>query len=57
MAPITISARSTHTSYFAELDFKYNTRKITDSARTVSGIKKMEGKRLMLRSPKSRAGA
>ena len=44
--------------YFAELDFKYNTRKITDGARTVSGIKKIEGKRLMLRRPKSqRAGA
>lgn len=39
--------------YFAELDFKYNTRRITDGARTVSGIKRMEGKRLMLRSPKA----
>ena len=51
-----ISRKHAHL-YFAELDFKYNTRKITDGARTVSGIKKMEGKRLMLRSPKSRAGA
>ena len=35
--------------YFAELDHKYSTRGVTDGARTVSGIKKMEGKRLMLR--------
>jgi transposase-like protein len=38
--------------YVAELDFKYNTRKGTDGARTVQGIKKMEGKRLMLHPPK-----
>lgn len=38
--------------YFAELDFKYNTRKITDGARTVDGILKIEGKRLMYRKPK-----
>jgi transposase-like protein len=37
--------------YLAELDFKYNTRKATDGARTVSGIKLVEGKRLMLRRP------
>jgi hypothetical protein len=37
--------------YLAELDYKYNTRKATDGARTVSGIKLMEGKRLMLRRP------
>ena len=36
--------------YFSELDYKYNTRKSTDGARTVSGIKRMEGKRLVLRS-------
>ena len=41
--------------YFSELDFKYNTRKVTDGARTVSGIKKMEGKRLMLRRPERQA--
>ncbi|MGP8173681.1 MAG: IS1595 family transposase [Terracidiphilus sp.] len=43
-----------HTAlYFAELDHKYNTRKLTDGERTVQGIKGMEGKRLMLRTPKS----
>ena len=40
--------------YFAELDYKYNTRKVTDGERTVAGIQKMEGKRLMLRSPKAK---
>lgn len=39
--------------YMAELDYKYNTRKVTDGARTASGIKLVEGKRLMLRRPKS----
>jgi hypothetical protein len=39
--------------YFAELDHKYNTRKLTDGERTVAGIKGMEGKRLMLRTPKN----
>lgn len=39
--------------YFAELDHKYNTRKLTDGERTVLGIQRMEGKRLMLRPPKS----
>src|SRR6266481_900037 len=39
--------------YFAELDYKYNTRKMSDGARTASGIRKMEGKRLMLRQPKA----
>ncbi len=39
--------------YFSEIDYKYNTRKTTDGARTVGGIKKMEGKRLMLRRPKA----
>jgi transposase-like protein len=38
--------------YFAELDHKYNTRKMTDGERTVSAIRRMEGKRLMLRTPK-----
>lgn len=33
--------------YTAELDFKYNTRKETDGARTTQGIRRMEGKRLM----------
>ena len=39
--------------YFAELDHKYNTRTVTDGERTVMGIKGMEGKRLMLRTPKN----
>jgi transposase-like protein len=39
--------------YFAELDHKYNTRRLTDGERTVIGIKGMEGKRLMLRTPKN----
>jgi transposase-like protein len=38
--------------YFAEIDHKYNTRKMTDGERTVSAIRRMEGKRLMLRTPK-----
>ena len=37
--------------YLAELDYKYNTRKETDGARTVGGIQKIAGKRLMLRRP------
>ena len=43
--------------YFAELDFKYNTRKVTDGERTVEAIKKIEGKRLMLKRPKAAGGA
>lgn len=39
--------------YFAELDYKHNTRKETDGARTVQGIQGMSGKRLMLRRPKA----
>lgn len=39
--------------YLAELDYKYNTRKDTDGARTVASIKRISGKRLMLRRPKS----
>jgi transposase-like protein len=39
--------------YLAELDHKYNTRKLTDGERTVLGIKRMEGKRLMLHPPKA----
>lgn len=38
--------------YLAELDYKYNARIITDSARTIGGIQKMAGKRLMLCTPK-----
>ena len=39
--------------YVAELDFKYNTRKETDGARTVQGIGRIEGKRLMMHRPKA----
>lgn len=42
--------------YFSELDYKYNTRKVTDGERTVVGIQKMEGKRLMLRQSKENVG-
>ncbi len=38
--------------YLAELDFKYNTRKMSDGERTVDAIPKIVGKRLMLRRPK-----
>ena len=34
--------------YLAEFDFRYTTRGDTDGARTVAGLKKIEGKRLML---------
>ena len=37
-----------HTNlYFAELDYKYNTREETDGKRTVGAIRKVEGKRVM----------
>jgi transposase-like protein len=38
--------------YCAELDFRYNGRKISDDERTVKAIKGAEGKRLMLKEPK-----
>ena len=41
--------------YLAELDYKYNTRKMTDGARTANGIQKLVGKRLMLRRPNGQA--
>jgi hypothetical protein len=43
--------------YLAELDHKYNTRGVTDGTRTIVAIQKFEGKRLMLRRPKSRTQA
>lgn len=43
--------------YFAELDYKYNTRKETDGVRTVQGIQGMSGKRLMLRRSKQKVVA
>jgi len=42
--------------YFAELDFKYNTRKVTDGERTVEALRLIEGKRLMLKRPKAATG-
>ena len=39
--------------YVAELDFKYNTRQSTDGERTVQGIGRIEGKRLMMYRPKA----
>ena len=38
--------------YLAELDYKYNARKMTDGARTVNGIPRLVGRRLMLRRAK-----
>lgn len=40
--------------YLAELDFKYNTRALTDGKRTDEAIPKIVGKRLMLRSPRTK---
>lgn len=39
--------------YLAEFDFRYSHRDVTDGERTVVGLKKIEGKRLMLRRSKS----
>lgn len=38
--------------YLGEFDFRYNTRTLTDGQRTIQGISKAEGKRMMLRRPK-----
>jgi transposase-like protein len=37
--------------YLAEFDHRHNCREMTDGERTVQGLKKVEGKRLMLRAP------
>lgn len=37
--------------YLAEFDFRYNHREINDGARTIKGLQKVEGKRLVLRRP------
>ncbi len=39
--------------YLSEFDFRYNTRTLTDGDRTISGIKKVEGKRLVLKPCRS----
>lgn len=38
--------------YLAEFDFRYSERDTTDGARMNEGVRKVEGKRLMLASPK-----
>lgn len=40
--------------YLAEFDFRYNHRKIRDGERTLAGLKRVEGKRLMLHRPSAR---
>ena len=37
--------------YLAEFDHRHNFRNVTDGERTVQGLKKVEGKRLMYRQP------
>jgi transposase-like protein len=39
--------------YCAEFDFRYNTRKLTDTERTAEAVKGARGKRLMYRQPSS----
>jgi transposase-like protein len=39
--------------YLNEFDFRYNHRKVNDSERTLLALRATEGKRLMLRQPKS----
>lgn len=39
--------------YLGEFDFRYNTRTVSDGQRTIEGIRKAEGKRMMLRRPKA----
>lgn len=41
--------------YLAEFDFRYNHRTVNDGVRTIAGLKKVEGKRLMLRQPSARS--
>jgi len=41
--------------YLAEFDFRYNHRAVSDGERTIAGLKKVAGKRLMLRQPNARA--
>jgi transposase-like protein len=41
--------------YLAEFDYRYNTRKETDSMRTIQSLKASEGKRLMLRDSRGQA--
>jgi transposase-like protein len=41
--------------YLGEFDFRYNHREVTDGERTNAGLKKIDGKRLMLRQSGSQA--
>jgi transposase-like protein len=41
--------------YLAEFDHRHNTRKGSDGARTIEGIRKVEGKRLTMRKPQGKA--
>ena len=36
--------------YLGEFDFRYNTRHLTDGQRTVAGLQRIEGRRLMLQA-------
>lgn len=42
--------------YLAEFDFRYNQREATDGARMIAGLRKVEGKRLMLKRTSARDG-
>jgi hypothetical protein len=37
--------------YCAELDFRFNRRKMTDGERTIEAFRKVEGKPLMYKTP------
>ncbi len=41
--------------YTSEFDFRYNTRKLSDTERTAEAVKSARGKRLMYRQPSSLA--
>jgi transposase-like protein len=43
--------------YLGEFDFRYNGRKVSDGERTIAGLRKAAGKRLVLRRPVSKKRA
>jgi hypothetical protein len=45
-----ISRKHLH-RYVAEFDFRWNTRKLDDGARTATAIRQVEGKRLRYKEP------
>lgn len=51
-----VSKRHLH-RYCAEFDFRWNTRRMDDGARTVQAIRSAEGKRLVYRQPVTRPSA